>query len=335
MMKELKDIKRIAVFRALQLGDMLCAIPAIKALRHGYPSASITLLGLPWASSLVERFSEYFDQFIHFPGYPGLPEQSFNEEDLESFLRKMRKENYDLLLQMQGNGTIVNRLVFQMGAKNVAGFYNEESQVNSPFFIKYPEKLPEVERHLSLMKRLGIGSQGKHLEFPITAKDQKEFDALLLPVFPKNYICFHPGSRGTWRQWPPKYFAKIADHCIEKGFSAVITGTKAESDITSDVLKCMHHNAIDLTGKTSLGAIAVLIKNSFALVSNCTGVAHIADALDTPSIVISMDGEPNRWGPLDRKLHRVIDWTKDPHFESVLLETEDLINSYLVEKKRT
>ena len=327
MTKEVKEIKKIAVFRALQLGDMLCAIPAIKALRHAYPSATITLLGLPWAKSLVERFHDYFNKFIHFPGYPGLPEQSFDEEKLEVFLKQVRREKFDLLLQMQGNGSIVNSLVFQMGAQHVAGFYNEESHVNSPLFMEYPSDVPEVKRHLLLMKHLGIPSQGEHLEFPLTKQDQKDFDSLLLPVYPKNYICFHPGSRGIWRQWPPKYFAQIADYCIEKGFTAVITGTKEETEITSEVIKCMHHNAIDLTGKTSLGAIAILIKNSFALVSNCTGVSHIADAFDTPSVVISLDGEPLRWAPLNRKLHRVIDWTKNPHFEAVLLETESLIKN--------
>ncbi len=334
MIKELKDIKKIAVFRALQLGDMLCAIPAIRALRHAYPSATITLLGLPWAKSFVERFDKYFDRFIHFPGYPGLPEQPFDEQQLDAFLKHVRKEKFDLLLQMQGNGSIVNRLMFQMGANQVAGFYNEESHVNSPLFIKYPAKEPEVKRHLLLMKHLGIPSQGTHLEFPITKQDQKEFEALLLPIYPENYICFHPGSRGRTRQWPPKYFAQIADYCIEKGFVAVITGTKEEIEITSEVIKCMHHIPVDLTGKTTLGTIAILLKNSFALISNCTGVSHIADAFETPSVVVSMDGEPDRWGPLNRKLHRVIDWTKNPHFESVLLETESLlIQSFMAVKK--
>jgi len=328
MMNELKDIKKIAVFRALQLGDMLCAIPAIRALRHAYPSATITLLGLPWAKSFVERFDEYFDGFIHFPGYYGLPEQPFDEQQLEVFFKQVRKEKFDLLLQMQGNGTVVNRLMFQFGANHVAGFYNEESHVNSPLFMKYPENEPEVKRHLLLMQHLRISPSSDHLEFPLTKQDQKDFEALLLPVYPKNYICFHPGSRGRWRQWPPNYFAQIADFCIERGFSAVITGTKEETDITCEVIKCMHHNAIDLSGKTSLGAIAILIKNAFAIVSNSTGVSHIADAFDTPSVVISMDGEPERWGPLNRKLHRVVDWTKNAHFEVVLLETDKLINKY-------
>src|SRR5215218_4662696 len=101
------NIKKIAVFRALQLGDMLCLIPALRALHHAYPGASITLLGMPWAKSLIERFPNYVHSFKHFPGYPGLPEQKFEPKAFASFLNEVQEEQYDLLLQMQGNGSIV------------------------------------------------------------------------------------------------------------------------------------------------------------------------------------------------------------------------------------
>ncbi len=330
MKNELKHIKKIAVFRALQLGDMLCAIPAVRALRLAYPAASISLLGLPWAASFVERFSNYFDRFIHFPGYPALPEQLYDEAKLELFLDEVRQEQFDLLIQMQGNGTVVNPLLHEFGAKNVAGFYNEKSFVDSPLFMPYPDHGSEIHRHLLLMQHLGIRSQGDHLEFPLTQDDQKDFDELLVPIEPKNYICIHPGSRGYWRQWPPQFFGAIADYCIEEGFTVVITGTRDETDITKEVIKCMHHLPIDLTGKTSLGAMAVVIKDAFMLISNCTGVSHIADAFDTPSVIISMDGEPQRWAPLNKNLHRVIDWTKEHYFEIVLLETQNLIQKLLL-----
>jgi ADP-heptose:LPS heptosyltransferase len=304
----------------------------MRALRHQCPHAKITLLGLSWAKNFVERFKDYFDKFIHFPGYPGLPEQHFNEEAFDEFIKQMRKEKFDLLLQMQGNGTIVNPLMFTFGAKYVAGFYNENSFVDSPFFMPYPDHGSEIRRHLLLMEHLQIPAQGDHLEFPLTKQDQKDFDELLLPVYPKNYIIIHPGSRGRYRQWPPKFFALIADYCIEQGLTIVITGTKEESDITGELVKCMHHRPINLTGKTSLGALSILIKDAFAIICNCTGVSHVADAFDTPSVVISMDGEPKRWAPLNRKLHRVIDWTKHPRFEKVLLETDTLIKNLLATK---
>jgi ADP-heptose:LPS heptosyltransferase len=319
---------KIAILRALQLGDLLCAIPAIRSLRAHYPDAEITLLGLPWAASFAERFNKYFDCFIHFPGYPGLPEQSYSPEEWHKFIKQMQQEQFDLVVQMQGNGTIVNEFLPLFEAKQVAGFYPPTHPVNSGLFIEYPNGISEIHKHLMLMKQLGIEPQDDNLEFPITARDEEDFKNLLLPINNKKYAVVHPGARGTTRQWSPVYFAALADYCIEQGYTVVITGVKDEIDITKELQKYMKHAAIDLTGKTTLGAVALLIKNAFMLISNCTGVSHIASAFETPSIVVSMDGEPERWAPLNKNLHRVIDWTKQPHFETVFKETVNLIKDF-------
>src|SRR5215212_10353027 len=163
---KLPDIHKIAVFRALQLGDMLCAIPAIRALRHAYPSAEITLLGLPWAAAFTERFAHYFDDFAWFPGYPGLPEQTVDAAATISFLREMVNRKFDLVLQMQGNGSIVNPLMELFGAKHTAGFRTAGHYYpDNGLYVDYPEGLHEVERHLALIEHLGIPPKGKHLEF--------------------------------------------------------------------------------------------------------------------------------------------------------------------------
>ena len=308
------SIKTIAVFRALQLGDMLNVIPAIRALRAAYPDAEIILLGLPWAEQFVKRFNKYFNRFIHFPGYVGLPEQPFDEAAYQSFLQNIKKENFDLLLQMQGNGTIVNEMLLRWNAKHVAGFYNEESLADSYLFMPYPNYGSEIHRHLALMQHLGLPLQGDQLEFPITKQDEREWEDLQAKWSLQNYVCIHPGSRGSWRQWPPEYFAKLADCCAENGLAVVITGTKNEADITHNVIANMQHNAIDLTGETSVGAMALLIRHAACLIANCTGVSHIASATQTPSVIISMDGEPLRWSPLNKNIHFVTDWTTHADF---------------------
>jgi ADP-heptose:LPS heptosyltransferase len=71
--------------------------------------------------------------------------------------------------------------------------------------------------------------------------------------------------------------------------------------------------------------MGVLLRDASLLVSNCTGVSHMAAALKTPSVVISMDGEPYRWGPLDERLHRTIDWTAEQDISRVVAETEELL----------
>ncbi len=304
------NVKKIAVFRALQLGDLLCSVPAFRALRHAYPAAEITLLGLPWAASFVQRFSMYLDNFIHFPGYEGLPEQPFAPKHWEEFERLMKQKRFDLVLQMQGKGTIVNDMLKSLNLSTLVGFCCDESPMDPDLFIQYPEGISEVERHLKLMEHLEIPLFGKDLEFPVYAADVVEWESRILPLLPENYVCVHAGSRGEWRQWPTPYFALVADYCAAQGYTVVITGTKEEAPITRQVTGYMKSNSIDLTGKTSLGTLGILIKHASLLISNCTGVSHIASATRTPSVVISMDGEPERWAPLDKTLHRVIDWTK-------------------------
>ena len=308
------EVKKIGVFRALQLGDMLNAIPAVRALRYAYPEAEITLIGLPWAASFVKRFSKYFDSFLPFPGYTGLPEQPFNENHYQLFLSKVREDRFDLLLQMQGNGTVVNEMMLQWNATYIAGFHNEQSFVHSPLFLPYPEFGSEIHRHLLLMQHLGLSLHGDHLEFAVTKEDEKEWQELQLFLPSQKYVCVHAGSRGAWRQWPPQHFAKMADYCAEKGWLPVLTGTKDEAAITQQVIEAMHHNAVNLTGRTSLGALALLVKHATCLIANCTGISHIASATKTPSIIISMDGEPQRWSPLNHEIHFVTDWTKEQDF---------------------
>jgi ADP-heptose:LPS heptosyltransferase len=320
------EIKKIGVFRALQLGDMLCTIPAIRALRQAYPHAQILLLGLPWAKSFTERFDHYFDGFIRFPGYPGLPEQGFDPEQFYQFTGDMQQQKFDLILQMQGNGSLVNPMLELFGAKYLAGFKTEGHYApDIGLFLPYPDHGSEIERHLALMDHLGIESLGTELEFPIMECDEEELSRLKLPIEAQRYICVHPGSRGSWRQWPTAYFAALADFCIEQGYQAVITGTKDETEIVDSVISQMKNPPINTAGQTSLGAAGALIRDAALLISNCTGVSHIAAAFKTPSVVISMDGEPHRWGPLDHDRHRTINWLRSPDFHLVFRETVDLI----------
>jgi ADP-heptose:LPS heptosyltransferase len=173
---------------------------------------------------------------------------------------------------------------------------------------------------------LGIESKGLELEFPLTEKDEQEFSNLCLPVSRKKYVCIHPGSANVARQWAPQYFAALADHCIKNGFTVVITGVNEEREITKELIKRIHQPVIDLTGKTSLGAMAVLIKNAFMMIANCNGVSHVASAFKTPAIIISMDGEPERRAPLDKNIHYTIDWMKEPQFDKVFNATVALMN---------
>ena len=323
---------KIGIFRALQLGDLLCTIPAIRGLRNSIPQAEIVWIGLPWTTDFVHRFSHYIDRCIIFPGDPGLPEQPWNPEAWTVFVKQMQEEAFDLIIQMQGNGTIVNAMLQQLGARQLAGFHTDDCFMQSPLFMTYPNDGHEINRHLRLMQFLGIHCCSLALEFPVSDEEEEELDKLAPLAAQERYICVHPGSRGAWRQWPPVAFAALADICVQQGYVVYLTGTKVEAFITQEVADHMHYPCVNLTGKTSLGVIGALISHASLLIANCTGVSHIAAAFEVPSLVISMDGEPERWGPLNHLLHTTVDWTQNDQFDDVRLQLQVLLDSITHQK---
>jgi ADP-heptose:LPS heptosyltransferase len=295
---------KIAVVRALQLGDLLCVVPALRALRAAYPEAEIALIGLPWAREFVARFSRYLDRFIEFPGFPGMPERACDAAALPGFFERMNQEPFDLALQMHGDGRLMNPLTVLMGANRSAGFYADGRYRPGEGFIEWRAGEHEVLRYLRLMEHIGAPSKGSHLEFPLTEEDWREFNQLGLRE--RRYAVLHPGSQLASRRWPAQRFAEVADALATEGLRVVLTGTRAEAPIIARVKASMREPALDLAGRTSLGALAALIGRARLLVSNDTSVSHIAAAMRTPSVVISCGADASRWAPLNRELHRVL-----------------------------
>lgn len=329
---ENRNTKNIALFRALQLGDMLCAIPAARALKTAFPASRITLIGLPWAKSFVERFPKYFSSFIPFPGYPGIPEQTFDPDRFAEFMREAKARKFDLAIQMHGNGSVTNSVIEKLGAMKTAGFYRQGTTPPSGgLFMPFPENIPELKRHLKLAEFLGAPAQGEHLEFPVTAQERRRFEILARSFLlrPGEYVCIHPGARDRNRWWAPRKFADIADMVAGKGYQVVFTGTDAENEIANTIMSLMHYPAFNLTGKTELGVLAALIENARLLVSNDTGVSHIAAAVKTPSVVVFLTSDPERWAPINRRLHRVVPPEASDDVDYVLSTTRRM----LVQKK--
>jgi ADP-heptose:LPS heptosyltransferase len=323
-----RPVGRIAVFRALQLGDMLCATPALRALRAGFPDAEIVLVGLPWAREFARRFSGLVDGFREFPGHPELPERRASHEQLEAFCESMRREAFDLAVQMHGSGAISNGSVARFGAGAVAGFHEAGARPPGPgWFLPYPDHGLEVRRLTALVARLGAPCRGEHLEFPVWEGDRDEARRALASAGWGGgpFACVHAGASVPERRWPIDRFAAAADALAARGLDVVLTGSEGERELTAATARAMRASAIDLAGKTSLGALAALLERARLLVCNDTGVSHVADALETPSVVISTGDNPGRWAPADGRLHRVLCREDGVAVVEVMVQVDDLL----------
>lgn len=320
--------QKIVIVRSLPgLGDLLCAIPALRALRMALPEAQITLLGLRQTNALIQRFQNYFDDWLEFPGYPGIPEVPLSPHRIVSFLTEIQQSRFDLALQMHGNGSSINSFVMLLGAKLKAGFFQTGHYCPDRHrFLSYPDHEPEIWRHLQLMEFLGIPLQGDYLEFPLWQSDWQEFDAIdsVHHLRTGGYICIHPGASTPMRRWSYQYFAAVADALADQGFQIVLTGTSQELELAQAVAQTMHHSVINLVGQTNLGTIAVLLKQARLLICNDTGISHLAAALQVNSVVIFTQSDPQRWAPLDQQRHRIVT-SQLPTPDQVLTEAMDLL----------
>jgi len=304
-MSDLRTIRRIAVFRALQLGDLIQAVPALRALRAGFPRAEITLIGLPWAQSFVERFSRYVDRFVEFPGFPGIAEREVIAERTAHFTEEQRSYAYDLAIQMHGSGRTSNRVIHALGARRTAGYFEGRDEDSLTFAAPYPDDQPEVYRNLGLARLLGCRADDPTLEFPLDESDYTEA-AALLPGASGPRIGIHAGARPPTRRWPASYFASLADELILLWNAQIIlTGSTDELSIVRSVEEHMMARPVNLAGKTSLGGLAAIIDKLDLFISNDTGPAHIANALGTSSITIFGPADYRRWAPLNQSLHRI------------------------------
>lgn len=302
-------ISKIAIFRALFLGDLLMAEPALRALRRRFPNAEITLIGLPWAASFVPHIAPCVDRFVAFAGYPGLIELPVDPDRVSRWLDEQRAYGYDLALQMHGDGNISNGLIAELRATQTLGFARPgDRRLTHSLPIREGEN--EVVRWLRLVAELGAPADDPRMFFHVGPQHGAAARALLdqLPGGAGPVIALHTGAKDPARRWPPDRFAVVANALID-AYDAriVLTGSAHERELTAAVQTRLQRPALDLAGHTDLGTFAALLRQIDLLLTNDTGASHLAAAMRTPSVVIFGPTRPEQFAPLDRQLHRVVD----------------------------
>jgi ADP-heptose:LPS heptosyltransferase len=297
------DPARIAIFQALNLGDLLCTTPALRALRRRYPRAEISVIGRAQSRELIERLPAV-DRFHPFPGFPGIAESpDISERSI------VLPPPCDLAIQMHGPGDTSNGYVASLGAPWSVG-YGRLGDTRLTAVLNWVENEPEPLRWLRLVAAVGATADQLHLDMPTTTEERRTASALIGPANGKPLIGLHVGASDPARRWPSASFAALADLLVSHlDARIVLTGAAADSELTAGMRRTMQSSATDLTGQTTLGEFAAVIAALDLLVTNDTAASHIAAATRTRSVVLFGPTRPERWAPLDLSLHHIIDAT--------------------------
>jgi len=126
-------------------------------------------------------------------------------------------------------------------------------------------------------------------------------------------IAVHPGASCPTKKWPAKRFAEVINALAARDKAAflLVGGAGADDRATADsVLAAVHNPVLDMTGRTSVGQLASLLKRCHLLISNDSGPVHIADGLGVPVISIFTRNQPGinpeRWRPLGEQAQTVV-----------------------------
>ena len=306
--RPLPDRPTVIVLRALPgLGDWLCAVPTLRAIRAARPEARIHLVGLPATRGLVRRYPELIDGFHAFPGWPGLPERPVDIAAIPGFLAGLQGLDADIAIQLHGSGEMTNELIELFGSRNVAGYYRPDARCPDPTrFLTWREGDPEVRRGLRVLALLGIGAADERLAFPIDPSAREAATAFLDASGVRGrFVIIHPGCRRPADRWSPAAFGAVGRELAGIGWTVVVTGDESEAALTNEVVDQVP-GAIDLAGMTTLDSMAALLARSSLVITNDTGISHLADALHVRSLVVFANDDGTRaarWAPLDRRLH--------------------------------
>lgn len=300
-------VRRVAIVRLrVGLGDLLCGVPALRALRRARPDLHVALVTWREMAPVVDRMSAYVDELLPFPGFPGIPERPVDAAGWVPFLEAAG--GFDLAVQAYGDNVAANEVCARLGAGSVAGFWPTGAAGPPPgLHLRYPRHLHEIDRHLRLVELLGVpAGADRALEFPVSAADEQA-DAELRSrhgLEPGGYAVLHPGATSPSRRWPPEHFAAVADALAADGLRVVVSGVAAEREVTAQLLRHARSAPLDLTGATGLGGFALLLRSAAVVVANDTGTGHLAAAVGAPSVTVFLAGDPVRWAH-DPALHPV------------------------------
>ena len=255
----------VLVLRALGLGDLLTAVPALRGLRRAFPAHHLVLAAPRWLAPLAEP---HVDEVL-------------GHTDLDTPLPS--RIGPDIAVNLHGRGPRSHALLDSVGPAHRIG-HAAAGWAGPPWY----DGIAERRRWCDLMSWYGIPADPADIRLPPPA------EASPLP----GAVVVHPGAGYRAKQWPATRFAEVARALAAEGHPVAVTGSAAEHEPAAEVVARagLPPEAL-LAGRTGLSLLAALVQQATVVVSGDTGIAHLAAAYGTASVVLYGPVPARRWGP--------------------------------------
>jgi len=279
-----QNVKRVLVVRLRSIGDTVLSTPSLIALRRFLPDAQIDILLEDWVAPVLEDFDAVDNV---------LTVSRKSKKSRFETARQIRRNQYDVAFNLHG-GTTATFFVRVSGAKHRIGFshysykflYNHLLSSSVDFW--QTKILHSAEQQLALLGFVGV---------PVEDKPKSRLGIISDFKFQiSNYALIHPVAAFDTKQWATENFARIAEFLHEKGLQIVAVATKKEREVLEN-LKKISKVPILTFDDLILPEITALASRAEIFVGNDSGIAHIAAAVQTPSVVIFGSSNINHWRP--------------------------------------
>ena len=254
----------VLALRALKLGDLLVAVPALHALRRAFPAHEIVFAAPAWLEPIA-RLVGSIDTLVPTPG-------------LDAPLA-IEPGTVDVAVNLHGNVPESRALIDALAARRTIA-HGER--------VPWRDGIHERDRWARLLTGHGI---------PADPTDV----AIAVPDAPSpapGAAVVHVGAFYGARQWPVPRFAEVASALARLGHRVVVTGGSADVPRATEVARLAGLPERDVfAGRAGLGEFAAIIAGAAVVCTADTGAAHLASAYGTPSVVIFGPAPVAEWGP--------------------------------------
>jgi ADP-heptose:LPS heptosyltransferase len=273
----------VVVLRALGLGDLLTVVPALRALADAFPDHPL-LLACPAALAPLARLSGAVDEVV--------PAARLGDP----LHRRLRRAA--VAVNLHGRGPQSHRLLLAAAPQRLVGFAHAAvpASADGP---RWRADEHEVARWCRLLTESGVPADEGRLDLDPPPGPP--------PAVAAGATLLHPGAGSPARRWPPERFAAVARAERANGRPVLISAGPREAALAHTVAEAAGLPAIAVHAGGDVLALVRLVAAAGRVVCGDTGVAHLATALGTPSVVLFGPVSPARWGPPPgRPWHRAL-----------------------------